>query len=72
MGFLANFKKRLILALVLDFAGSLKTDETRLIDEIMSEYNSAARPVYNASKTVDVHFSLTLTQINDMVSSPHI
>ena len=44
------------------------TDETRLIDNILSEYNPASRPVYNASHTVTVKFGITLTQISDMVS----
>lgn len=47
---------------------NVKTDETRLIDNIMHNYNPAARPVYNASHTVVVKFGITLTQISDMVS----
>ncbi|KAI8777133.1 acetylcholine receptor subunit alpha-L1, partial [Biomphalaria glabrata] len=46
-----------------------KTDETRLIEAMMMNYNPAARPVYNASHTVVVKFGITLTQISDMVSS---
>ncbi|RUS75096.1 hypothetical protein EGW08_017150 [Elysia chlorotica] len=42
------------------------TDETRLIDNILSGYNPASRPVYNASHTVTVKFGITLTQISDM------
>ncbi|KAK7008593.1 acetylcholine receptor subunit alpha-L1 [Biomphalaria glabrata] len=45
-----------------------KTDETRLIEAMMMNYNPAARPVYNASHTVVVKFGITLTQISDMVS----
>lgn len=45
-----------------------KTDETRLIEKILHNYNNAARPVYNASQTVTVKFGITLTQISDMVS----
>lgn len=48
--------------------GEEKSDETRLIDAIMSNYSSAARPVYNASHKVTVKFGITLTQISDMVS----
>ncbi|BFY98789.1 hypothetical protein BsWGS_01830 [Bradybaena similaris] len=43
-----------------------KTDETRLIEKILHNYNNAARPVYNASQTVTVKFGITLTQISDM------
>ncbi|XP_055874412.1 neuronal acetylcholine receptor subunit alpha-10-like isoform X3 [Biomphalaria glabrata] len=43
-----------------------KTDETRLIEAMMMNYNPAARPVYNASHTVVVKFGITLTQISDM------
>ncbi|GFS28050.1 neuronal acetylcholine receptor subunit alpha-4 [Elysia marginata] len=46
-----------------------KTDETRLIQNILYNYNPAARPVYNASHTVTVKFGITLTQISDMVSA---
>lgn len=48
-----------------------KTDETRLIETILHKYNSAARPVYNASHSVTVKFGITLTQISDMVSPNH-
>ncbi|CAD5123976.1 DgyrCDS12281 [Dimorphilus gyrociliatus] len=41
-------------------------DEQRLLETILYDYNTAARPVYNASKTVTVKFGLTLTQIADM------
>ncbi|NP_001297421.1 neuronal acetylcholine receptor subunit alpha-10-like precursor [Aplysia californica] len=56
-----------VLAVLLDLALCvLRTDETRLIDAIMTDYNPAARPVYNASHTVIVKFGITLTQISDM------
>ncbi|XP_050402297.1 neuronal acetylcholine receptor subunit alpha-10 isoform X2 [Patella vulgata] len=42
------------------------TDEQRLMDTILGDYNSASRPVYNASHTVTVKFGITLTQISDM------
>ncbi|XP_070174356.1 acetylcholine receptor subunit alpha-like 2 [Littorina saxatilis] len=47
-------------------AMSVRVDEQRLLDAMMSEYNTAARPVYNASQTVTVKFGLTLIQIYDM------
>ena len=42
-------------------------DEQRLLRKILYNYDTAARPVYNASHTVTVQFGLTLTQISDMV-----
>ena len=42
-------------------------DEQRLIVELLDEYDPAARPVYNASKSVVITFSLSLIQISDMV-----
>ena len=45
-----------------------RVDEQRLMDTILQDYNTAARPVYNASEKVTVKFGLTLTQISDMVS----
>ena len=47
---------------------ALRVDEQRLMDAMLQDYNTAARPVYNASQTVTVKFGLTLTQISDMVS----
>ncbi|KAL8616713.1 hypothetical protein ACOMHN_031695 [Nucella lapillus] len=38
------------------------------MDALLADYNTAARPVYNASQTVTVKFGLTLTQISDMTS----
>ena len=53
-----------------DREGSINmTDETRLIHNILYNYNPAARPVFNASHTVTVKFGITLTQISDMVSA---
>ncbi|GFO05212.1 neuronal acetylcholine receptor subunit alpha-4 [Plakobranchus ocellatus] len=37
------------------------TDETRLINAILHNYNPAARPVYNASHTVTVKFGVLLS-----------
>lgn len=42
-------------------------DEQRLLEKVLTNYNSAARPVYNASKVVLVKFGITLAQISDMV-----
>ena len=47
---------------------AVKVDEQKLMDAVLQDYNTAARPVYNASETVTVKFGLTLTQISDMVS----
>jgi hypothetical protein len=42
-------------------------DEQRLLETLLSDYNPAARPVYNASHIVLVKFGITLAQISDMV-----
>ena len=42
-------------------------DEQRLLRKILYNYDTAARPVYNASNKVTVQFGFTLTQIADMV-----
>ncbi len=42
-------------------------DEQRLMHRILNNYDTAARPVFNASHTVTVKFGYTLTQIADMV-----
>lgn len=47
---------------------AIPTDEQRLLDKLLKDYNPASRPVYNASDTVTVHFGITLTQLSDMVS----
>lgn len=41
-------------------------DEQRLIHELLSSYDTAARPVFNASKSVLITMSLSLVQISDM------
>ncbi|CAJ0599047.1 unnamed protein product [Cylicocyclus nassatus] len=38
-------------------------DEQRLFKHILKDYDKAVRPVYNASKTVNVYIGLTLTHI---------
>ena len=42
-------------------------DEQRLIANLLGMYDTAARPVFNASKAVVIKFSLSLIQILDMV-----
>ncbi|XP_013393012.1 neuronal acetylcholine receptor subunit non-alpha-2 isoform X2 [Lingula anatina] len=41
-------------------------DEQRLLRNLLYKYDTASRPVYNASHTVTVKYGLTLTQIADM------
>lgn len=48
--------------------GANQTDEQRLFEKLLTGYNPASRPVYNASKIVTVKFGITLTQVSDMVS----
>ncbi|KAK7492523.1 hypothetical protein BaRGS_00016189, partial [Batillaria attramentaria] len=55
-----------LLALLPAFLSAAKTDEQLLMDALLFDYNTASRPVYNASKIVTVKFGLTLTQISDM------
>jgi len=43
-------------------------DEQRLMRHLLSDYDPASRPVFNASRTVVVKFGITLAQIADMVS----
>jgi hypothetical protein len=50
------------------FTTDNKTDEHRLFDKLMQNYNRASRPVYNASNAVDVSLSINLIQILDMVT----
>ena len=45
-------------------------DEQKLIYELLSTYDTAARPVFNASKNVIIDISLSLIQISDMVGEP--
>ncbi len=42
-------------------------DEQLLLSKILRNYDTASRPVFNASHTVTVKFGYTLTQIADMV-----
>lgn len=42
-------------------------DEQNLIREMLDSYDEAARPVFNASRSVVIIFSLSLIQISDMV-----
>lgn len=42
-------------------------DEQRLLEYILDRYNTASRPVYDASKNVTISFGMTLIQIADMV-----
>ena len=42
-------------------------DEQRLMRKILHNYDTAARPVFNASHSVTVKYGLTLIQIADMV-----
>lgn len=44
-----------------------KSDEQRLFEKLLSNYDTAARPVYDSSQTVLVRFGLTLAQLVDMV-----
>ena len=44
-------------------------DEQRLLVDLLAGYETASRPVFNASHTVTVKFGLTLVQISDMVSA---
>ena len=43
-------------------------DEQRLIRYLLNDYDTASRPVFNASQTVVVKFGITLAQIADMVA----
>ena len=45
------------------------TDEQKLLEHILLDYDSASRPVFNAAQIVEVKFGITLTQISDMVST---
>ena len=42
--------------------------ESKLLTYLMDHYDREVRPVYNASKAVEVRVGITLTQIFDMVS----
>ncbi len=43
-------------------------DEQRLLIKLLRGYETASRPVYNASHSVTIKYGLTLVQISDMVS----
>lgn len=55
-----------VLLFVMSF---VPTDEQKLFDKLLTGYNPASRPVYNASDIVTVKFGITLTQVSDMVST---
>ena len=42
-------------------------DERRLFETLFKDYDTKARPVYNAADVVHVKFGLTLAQLADMV-----
>lgn len=44
-------------------------DEQKLLQKILNGYDTAARPVFNASHIITVKFGLTLIQLADMVST---
>jgi len=47
-------------------------DEQRLMRHLLSDYDPASRPVFNASLTVVVKFGITLAQIADMVTKHYL
>ena len=47
---------------------AIPTDEQRLLEHLLTGYNPASRPVYNASDVVTVKFGITPAQVSDMVS----
>jgi hypothetical protein len=42
-------------------------DEQKLINKLLSFYDPAARPVFNASQAVVINFSFALIQLCDLV-----
>jgi hypothetical protein len=42
-------------------------DEQVLLAKLLTNYDMAARPIYNAAKPVNVQFGISFTQICDMV-----
>jgi hypothetical protein len=48
------------------------TDETILYNNLLNEYNSLARPVFNYKKVVDIYFKLKLIQINELSEKDQI
>ena len=51
-----------------DVTGKIDTDEQRLVRALLDGYDTAARPVVNASSTVQVKFAFTMVQIPSVVS----
>ena len=49
-----------------------QADEERLLKLLFSEYNPAARPVINSSKTVPVILQFSLMHIKDLVSAASV
>ncbi|XP_018651586.1 hypothetical protein Smp_130380 [Schistosoma mansoni] len=50
------------------FIVPIMTDEQRLLSKILNGYDTASRPIFNASKSVQVGFQFTLIQISQLVS----
>ncbi|CAH8599721.1 unnamed protein product [Schistosoma intercalatum] len=44
----------------------IMTDEQRLLSKILNGYDTASRPIFNASKSVQVGFQFTLIQISQL------
>lgn len=44
-------------------------DEQKIIYQLLREYDTAARPVFNATQPISIKFSLSFIQISDMVIS---
>lgn len=42
-------------------------DEQKIIYQLLREYDTAARPVFNATQPISIKFSLSFIQISDMV-----
>ncbi|KAK4467918.1 hypothetical protein MN116_008465 [Schistosoma mekongi] len=45
---------------------TIMTDEQRLLSKILNGYDTASRPIFNASKSVQVGFQFTLIQISQL------
>ncbi|VDO53658.1 unnamed protein product [Schistosoma margrebowiei] len=45
----------------------IMTDEQRLLSKILNGYDTASRPIFNASKSVQVGFQFTLIQISQLI-----
>ncbi|CAH8656231.1 unnamed protein product [Schistosoma rodhaini] len=48
------------------FIVPIMTDEQRLLSKILNGYDTASRPIFNASKSVQVGFQFTLIQISQL------